>query len=39
MIARLAIASAFVVAVVLGLGFWAAHGEVVWLVQNLAFCA
>ena len=39
MIGRLAIASAFVLAVVLGLSFWAAQGEVVWLVQNLAFCA
>lgn len=39
MIARLAIAGAFAVAIALGVGFWMAQGEVVWLVQNLAFCA
>ena len=39
MIRRLAILGAFLGAIALGAGFWAAQGEVVWLVQNLAFCA
>jgi hypothetical protein len=36
---RIAIAAVVVAAVALGVGLWSAQGEVVWLVQNLAFCA
>ena len=31
--------AAVLAAVALGVGLWATQGEVVWLVQNLAFCA
>lgn len=35
---RLAALSAAGALVVLGLALWAQQGQVVWLVQNMAFC-
>jgi hypothetical protein len=36
---RIVIAIVVVAAVTLGVALWSAQGEMVWLVQNLAFCA